>query len=99
MKKVEAYQCDFCTKISTSPDKIKKHELKCKYNPLNFTIEQIIGAARYVCHECGCKHGEFMSGVYSSHTGICDICGDHKELTGKSQYNYLYKYKNQYPKQ
>lgn len=35
MKKVSAYQCDFCPKASTKAGAMAIHEKKCKHNPNN----------------------------------------------------------------
>ena len=35
MKKIIAYQCDYCKKFAKTVKTIEKHEKKCFYNPIN----------------------------------------------------------------
>jgi DNA-directed RNA polymerase subunit RPC12/RpoP len=47
---------------------------------------------KYVCLECGKKHGEYIDGLETWHIGKCDICGEEKPLAHIRRFNYLRKY-------
>jgi hypothetical protein len=60
MKKVSAYQCDFCPKASTKAGAMALHERKCKQNPNNH-------------HKCFdfCRH---LQKIYKGHNRSGFIC-------------------------
>ena len=71
MKTIEAYKCNYCTKIYDTKSSCKSHEYRCYFNPRTKS-----------CASCVClKFDEYE--YKSSHLMAIRTCIKNKDITGK----------------
>lgn len=95
MKKIQAYECEFCKKILRTSSGISKHEVSCFFNPVSkscvtcahFTTDMFLAGRRLSVRENEILRFEHTDCVVKRHDGNPDH-DDYYDLS--DEYRYLF---------